>query len=328
MYYRALSRDYRIRLARLCNPNVTTGMVGFGQAAVEFQNRCMKRGVPKIALQRIISVEATRSLGAGSASARINAAQQLMQTLYPITNDEIARNNMKQDYVASLCGYTKVERYAPSLTSQKVPNSEDSTATLENDALMNGGEALAVADNDHVKHLGIHLGKCGQLLNAIQQGQADPAMVMRAWDAFGPHVAAHLHYLQRDPTRKADFDFFNQQFSSMSSMADKLRQHLEEMAQAQAQESEDEAGLAAGDEIGLRQAEIQQDGEIRREKIAGDLQLKAEKNRAGMELARAKAAESANLKRQVAAENVRLKEKQIEEDKKNLPYKRNGKKSE
>lgn len=283
MYYRGLDSLYTEMSRRACNPNYTTMMAG-GDRAVEFQRRCLRDGVPKAALAKIVTVKAVRALGAGSAMQRIIVARELMQNIYPGA-DEVSRHNIKRDYVAALTNSRAADRYVPPQDEAMAPDNDDSIAVLENDALMSGGEALVNTKQNHFKHAMRHLQKAAELLQQLQQG-ADPAAVLRAWEALGPHIASHLAYLQQDPTRKMQFAALEQQFTQLSKFADKLNQHLQEKAAADA---ETQAAQTAGapppvgpygiPELDIEWQKMKGTLEIKYQKMQGDLALKAAKQR-------------------------------------------------
>lgn len=302
--YRGLSKWYREMVRRLCNLNITTTHPG-GTEAVLFQQRCMARGVPRAAFSHIAAVDAKRSMGAGSASNRILVAQQLMQFVYPAAGP-VEKNNIMRDFVAAVAGQKAVNRYVPQVSSASVPSNDDSIATLENDAMERGGEATVSPYQDHARHAARHLGRCAQLLQALQAGQADPQAVLAAWNAMGPHIALHIGMLEQDPSRKADYDSLRGQFEQLSRFSDKLAQHLEEQAQSAANAealapsdpAEQQQSLEADPEFRLKLQTMQAEYALKQAKLAGELALKKKKLEHQMGLADQK--QAANIARQNA----------------------------
>lgn len=279
MYYKRMDRLYREQVRRACNPNYTTDMPG-GESAVAFQRRCLRDGVPKEALAKIVSVKAVRALGAGSAMQRILVARELMTTLLPGA-DEVSRFNLKRDYVSALANSRAADRYVPSINEAMAPDNDDSVAVLENDALIQGGEALVNTRQNHFKHAMRHAQKADQLLAALAKG-ADPQQVMNAWDALGPHIAAHLAYLGQDPTRKTQFVPLEQHFNRLSKLADKLAQHLQEQAQAAQEQAANQpqqppVGPYGIPELDLEWAKMKGQLDIKAQKAQADIALKAQK---------------------------------------------------
>lgn len=293
LYYRNLDGLYTEMLRRACNPNYTTLQPG-GERAVEFQRRCFRDGVPKEALAKIVSVKATRAMGAGSAAQRIVIARELMQTVYAGA-DEVSRHNMQRDYVAALAGPNRADRYVPSINAGVVNDEDDSVAVLENSSLTMGGQALVVSKQNHFKHSMRHIGKAGEALQSLQQG-ADPAQVSMALDALGPHIAAHLAFLERDPTRKAQYEQLEQQFNQVSKYADALRQRLEEQAAAAQKEAENApagpppVGPFGIPELDLEYVKTMGSLEIKKQQMQGKLALQAEQQQGKAALNDAKTA--------------------------------------
>lgn len=271
MEYRSLHKLYREQLRRLCNPDITTAHRG-GIEAVAFQNRCFRRGVPKAALAHIIEVIATRSLGAGSASHRIQLTQALLQMVYPIVGPQ-EQNNILKDFVTALAGQNAAPRYVPNLDSDSIPTDDDSVAALENESLMRGGEAVVAANQNHVRHAARHLQKAFSLLEALNRG-AEPAGVLQAWEAIGPHASLHIAYLAKDPTQKQEFEALKAKLTELSKLTDQLRQNLEE--QAQAAETQQALAMAAGEDAGAEGNFGDPQVDLMYQKLRGELALKAQ----------------------------------------------------
>lgn len=271
MEYRSLGKMYREQLRRLSNPNVTTAHRG-GKEAVAFQERCYRRGVPKAAFAHVVEVVATRSIGAGSATQRIQVAQALLQLIYPMTGPQ-EQNNILRDYVAALAGQNAPDRYVPRIDSNSIPTDDDSVAVLENDVLVRGGDALVAANQNHVRHGARHLAKDMELIQGLMQGQGDAEMVLGAIDRIGPHTAQHLAYLAKDPTQKTEFEALRGKLTEVSKIADKLRQNIE--AQAEKQATEEALMLAEGGGAQPNGNGLDPAMELEGARVMGELQLKA-----------------------------------------------------
>lgn len=305
MEYRALSKMYREQLRRLSDPNVTTAHRG-GKEAVAFQERCFRRGVPKAAFSHIIDVTATRSLGAGSASHRLQVTTALMNTVYPIVGPQ-EQNNIIRDFVAAMAGQNAVNRYVPAMDAHSIPTDDDSVAVLENDALINGGEALVAPNQNHVRHASRHLQKAFSFVPALQAGQVDPQSVLAAWEAIGPHASLHTAYIAKDQTQKNEFLALKAKLTELSQLTDKLRQHLEQ--QAQAAETEAQLAQVAGQDgqqaLGSGDPEL----DLAYEKLRGEMTLKFEDLKQKMQLRGDQARHAMRLKedKQNTARNVQEK---------------------
>lgn len=310
MEYRALGKMYREQLRRLCNPDITTAHRG-GKEAVAFQERCFKRGVPKAALAHILEVTATRSLGAGSASQRIQVTTALLNTVYPITGPQ-QKNNILKDYVAALVGQNGPGRYVQDIGTDSVPTDDDSVAVLENDALIRGGEALVSANQNHARHAARHLQKAFELGQAAQQGQMDPQALLMAWENIGPHVANHFGFIANDPTQKREAEGVKLRLDELSKMTDKLRQHLEEQAAAQQDEAMVNDALTGGQPQGGSESMDPQMMEYQRQ--MAELQMKMKAQEEAAKLKREQAEHGMQLKDKTTDATIRLKE-QAQRDK-------------
>lgn len=301
MEYRSLGKMYREQVRRACNPNITTAHRG-GKEAVKFQEACFRRGVPKAALAHIVEVVATRSLGAGSASNRIQVTQALLNMVYPMVGPQ-EQNNILSDFVSALAGQNAAARYVPKIDSNSIPTDDDSMATLENESLMRGGEATVAPNQNHVRHASRHLQRAFSLVEAAQQGMP-PEQVLQAWENIGPHVSMHAAYIAKDVTQKKEFEAIKQKLTELSSMTDKLRQNLQEQQEAQEAEAamqEATGELEGGPAGGAPDPMI----ELQGQKMNGELQLKAQKQ-----------AEDGALKRQTAQHKMTLAERKMAEDQK------------
>jgi hypothetical protein len=241
MEYRQLGKLYGEQLRRASDPNLTTAHGG-GKEAIAFQERCFKRGVPKAALAHVIEVRANHAMGAGSASQRIMVAETLLTKVLPLVGPQ-QKNNILNDYVAAYAGQNAPYRYVGEMGSDALPTDDDSVAVLENDALARGGEALVSPNQNHARHAGRHLQKAFSFVPALQQRQVPPEAVLMAWENIGPHVANHFGFIAQDPTQKKEAQAIKLKLDELSKMTDKLRQNLEEQAQAQ---EDEQALLMAG----------------------------------------------------------------------------------
>lgn len=221
--------------------------------AREFRDRCMARGVPPQAFKAISEVKAVCAYGKGSASARINNYMMLYQS--PAYQNASSDRQIAVDrgFVASMFGEDGVQQYCRSINDNDQVDTDMSFATVENDALAAGGEALAAPRQDQIKHLTIHFDKVNQLLDAWNQGQMEPQAVYQAIVPFGVHTKQHLNYLQTNPLKKKEFQSFYNQWQQLSRMANKLRSDIESAAQQQPPQQQVSEKL----QIGLANVEAQ-----------------------------------------------------------------------
>lgn len=224
LYDRNRSRFFDTILKMVCKPQ--TGNSKAAQLGRAFMERLKRMQVPMEALKHIEEVTAVKSIGAGSAAAQLQAQLMLMQYIYGQTTDD-RKINIEQDLTASLVGYNKVDRYARSQDDNNSVTADESFATVETDALVQGGDAKVGERQDHVKHLQIHLGKAEQINQAYLDGQYDPQQAFNAIIALGNHSSDHLKVLESLPSRKAEFKFLYHKWQALSNDAVRIQNELE-----------------------------------------------------------------------------------------------------
>lgn len=238
--------------------------------AKEFREKCRKDGVPDAALDHIAEIREVTSTGAGSASARIQALMTIMQYVYPDTTED-RKVNIIHDLCSALVTSSKVDRYARNLDDNEMPDSDDSFAMLENDALTNGGDAVAASRQNHVKHATSHLQKASEIVQAVQRGQMDPAQALGAIQAIGRHTAQHLKMLEGNPLRKQEYQALMKELLALSSIADQLHNQVTD-AQNQPDPQEQ-----ASDKLKIGLANVHANAQIKHAKFLSDSSLKAQK---------------------------------------------------
>lgn len=273
-----------------CRKDAIIGNSWNARLARAFQSRNKRAGVPDEAYDHIDDVDEVLSTGAGSAAARIDAMLGILKYIYPTTTEE-RKINIERDYVAAITSGKKVDRYARSHDDGDLPNSDASLAVQENNGMMDGGDALATTNQDHVMHLQQHLPKANEVAQGVMQGQMDPAQGLKVLQKFGEHTGQHLKFLQSNPMRKAQFDAFYKEWIALSQIADKLSSQVQQAQQAQGQPSPEEkvdsqreiglAKVASGEKVGM--AKIASQARVDLSKIAlqsrikgAELKLKAQ----------------------------------------------------
>jgi hypothetical protein len=101
---------YAEKYRRATNPKLTKDVRG-GTEALEFVERCKRRGIPAYAIRCTDSVKSTRVVGQGSQYLRQQALQFLLGMVQMLP--ESGRQSLIRDVIASRAGQAKVERYAP-----------------------------------------------------------------------------------------------------------------------------------------------------------------------------------------------------------------------
>lgn len=273
-----LERMFRVAV----RPEAAIGNSYSAQLAREFQLRCFKAGVPPEALRNVYEVNEVLSTGAGSAAARLQALDYIFKVIYPTTSEQ-KKVMIERDIVATVVSGTKVDRYARSLTDTQIPDSDMSIATLENNAMMLGGDALATSEQNQVEHMETHMPKANEVVQTVMQG-GDPRQGLVVMQKFGVHLAQHLQFMSQNPMQKQKFEAFKKEFLAFSQIADKLSQQvkanqaaIEARGTPQQQVSESlQLGLAkvqANERIG--QAKVASNARVNLSKAVMDARIKA-----------------------------------------------------
>jgi len=240
-YYTSYDRLHQQIYRRASSPKVSIHTPG-GKEALDFQKRCLDRGVPKEALTQIDSVHAMRSIGAGSAVNALMVTEAIMD--HAASLPEEGRQLVLRDRISRLAGGKFADRYMGEMNTKKLKTQDDSIAQLENDALRNGGECVITIEQSHIIHLESHIGDCEKHIQEFQDatnqaGQQDINGLQRLFvhlDAAGKHELEHLEQLKDDPIRKDDYQKLFKRWQQLGRIQDQVRQQLEEAMQAQQKE--------------------------------------------------------------------------------------------
>jgi hypothetical protein len=204
----------------------------------------------------------------------------------PILDDK-GKANVKEDYVASLVGQTKVDRYITPAEQADEITEQEAFATLENAALKAGAPVLVTSTQSHTRHSQVHLKAGVDAVNAVAQG-AELEEVVPFLEAVGQHIAQHMQRLQGDPTRGEETSLLMQQFEQFGNIVDELKNRLVQkqkgeaeqaakaQAEAQGQTPPDPKTVAAAEKMKL-------DLEFTRQKHAEELRQMQEKHAVSMQ---------------------------------------------
>jgi hypothetical protein len=265
---------------RASNPNLVEEDHG-GPEALRFQKNCLDRGVPAAALLNIDSVKATRSIGQGSSAARMQAMELISEYL-----PQLPENNRKRVInanIAAIAGQTGVETFG--IPEESRPEGSDlSIASLENNALQNGGQVLIDPDQSHETHMNVHLQFADTIIKGVKDKETDPISADRAIQSLIPHMLGHLKFMEEDPTLEEKYNNYNEQVSELMKLADQLNRmarDMQEQAQAaqqqQGQGQPDPKSMVAMNKIELDRAKFQNDAMIKQAKFQHQAQLQDKK---------------------------------------------------
>ena len=221
--------------------------------AEELRERSRKAGVPDFCLKSsaIGETREVTSSGSGSAAARLQGLMTLMNLVFPNTTQD-RKINILRDLTANAMGGAKVDRYAPSLTDADMPGTEDSFAAVESSELSMGGDAVVSSKQNDAIHATGHLAKAQQIMQAVQQGQMDPAQALAGLQKLLAHSGEHLSRLQGNPTRKAEFDQLSEQWDEIA----KFTQQLQNAVEAQQNQPDPEQQMSEEGQIAMRKVDL------------------------------------------------------------------------
>tara|TARA_R110000824_G_scaffold125134_6_gene284071 strand:- start:2463 stop:4703 length:2241 start_codon:yes stop_codon:yes gene_type:complete len=300
-YYAQLDELFAERYRRASSSKVTTDVPG-GAEALEFQNRCLERGVPMEALRGAKSVRAARTVGRGSPMERravMNSMLELSSML-----PEGGREKVIKDAIASMTGWHSLERYFPAPEKDVHAQEQQQEAAREN-ILFRHGTATPVSDLDnHAVHSQVHLEGAEQAMGAAMQGEVDPMEVMGFLSAALAHTEGHVALMQQDSSRREVAEEMAERLAMLSQAQQQLAKQLakqreQQQQQAEQQQAEQQAmeqdmaamqnGMDPKDQ--LAQMRAQREEERRDAKLQNDLERRTMKTHQDMALKDAKTAQ-------------------------------------
>lgn len=253
-YYTQLDSFFEERFNRASNANLT-GATRDEREALEFQRRCIERGVPKEALVKIDSVQATRTVGQGSQFAK----QQLLGNLLGLlsTLPEGGKLNLLKDYVAAQVGQQMVDRYIPVAATSAREQDQAALAVLEHSSLRQGNVAVVTDTQDHVVHLNVHLGAANSAAASLQQG-GNPQEIALFLQGILQHGEQHLARLATNPGNAEMVKQYQSQLGEVAQVVGELGKMIQQQMQGAAMQQRAAAIQAGTDPMtALKSAEIQ-----------------------------------------------------------------------
>ncbi len=233
-FYGQLDPAYAELVRRITNPNLSRTDES-SVAALDFQERCFRRGVPKAALLSRKSVRAFRSMGNGSAIMRQTTLASL--TPYSAMWPETGQANFHDDVISAYTNQSKVQRYNPKADRMGRPTDQNNLAMLENAAMKTGADVVWTPTQNNLIHSEVHLKASADGAASLQQG-ADPTHVLAFMEKVGPHIAQHLQAMSKDPSHQRQYKALSDEFKKLGQVADKLHGHVQKMMEEQQAQSE------------------------------------------------------------------------------------------
>ena len=210
----------------------------------DFYKRCEARGVPKEFVNSLDTArtKAVRAIGDGSRANRLASLREL--NAISGSFDEVGRANLTRDIVSTRVGSDMANRY---VVENEAPRQtiEDKMAIIENGHLAQGQQIPVLSSELHGTHLPIHLETFGQLIEALNTGQADPMQSMPVLQSMYQHVAEHTEFASGEPALEGLVGQAKQvlQYGEemINNTAKAMQKEERDAAQAQQQMTEEEA---------------------------------------------------------------------------------------
>ena len=313
-----------------------------------------ENGVPKEAWkwENIENLESNMLAGSGSPSYKLMAAQQTV-SLTGMTPINDGQANAIADAIAALNGRQNVNRYFQH-TKVEIPD-EQGIISMENigmtDPKGNPANFRVYPDQNHIEHFKGHIQDATvsmqEAQQALQSAGVNPQAPTRGQEASniseeavelikdiyaclmrfkGPHLVAHLGFIQKDPSKKQIAQQFGQQMQQLQHGVDELGSQLAQIEKANQQQQGSDQNMSP-EQVKLHalvaKESMQTDFLQKKENIK--LAAMAQKaklhetmamERASTDLAtkRAKAANDIQIHRAKASQNVQVMQDQHEQE--------------
>jgi len=246
------------------------------QAVKDFFDRCEKRGVEKEFIKKLDAAQtkAVRSIGSGSHANRLVSLRELQGISGQF--DDVGRRNLTRDIVSTRVGHDLADRYVPAEEDQR-QTVDTKIAYLENQQLQQGNPVPVVSSELHGQHLALHVPLLQQIIQAINEGQADPQQILPALQALYQHIGETAQYAAGDPALEAVVANAKQILQYAEEAINNTMKALEKIQRDQAQNTEEEGGQPQASEVDMKLQKAQVDMQITQQKAELDMAIKQKK---------------------------------------------------
>lgn len=267
-YYEQLDDFYEERYRRASNPNILEQNPG-AKLALEFQKRCIERGVPKIAMLKV-KVTATRAIGQGNPFMRQQTLGELIGTIGQSLPEQ-GKQRLISDFIAASAGYAFAKRYNPQPEGKSMFTDQEADAFLQVAAMKVGVPAVPTPTQNHAIYAEIFIQAGAQAAASLQQG-ANPMEVASFIELLGRGIAPHLQALANDPLHQQVYQAVANQFKKLSQFHDQLMEQIKTMQEQQAQQQQTTTQAMTDEQIAT--AKAQNDIQRRNAKAQQDMAIK------------------------------------------------------
>lgn len=213
--------------------------------AVAFKKRCLEGGMDeKFFHDAEISLKTGADPGAASIALQGQVAKELVSmSANPHVNERWAW----EKYIASQFGAAAVKR-ALNPVDALGDISAQRLALMENSDFGEGNQLPVDPKDNHAAHVPAHLKPVAVIVHNFESsGQIDPTAVVAIQNVL-PHLEEHFAYLKADITKKALYQQFFQEYSSLKNGAVSMMRQVERMDQASREPGFVPPGAAVGPE--------------------------------------------------------------------------------
>jgi hypothetical protein len=271
-YFEQADEFYKERFRRASNPNLVNANPG-GKEALEFQARCIHRGVAPVALRKIESVLATRTVGYGSADARMQSMMRMMARL-PMYS-ETGRQRILQDLTRMDAGEAGVKRYMPDLKTSSYEMDQEGEAAQWVGTMKTGVPFVPSPSQNPNIYGRVFLMAAAQSTQSLQQG-AKMEDVFNFLEQIGPAIKTQLDRMQGDHSREQELKAMDAQWRQLTAIHDnlaaQLKKRMAERIQQQKQLAQQSAQVDG--ELALKAKETQGKLTISQQKAINNQKLR------------------------------------------------------
>ena len=258
-------------------------------AVKDFYDRCEKRGIPEefIKTLDVSRTRAVRSIGSGSRADRFQSLRELQGIQGQF--DETGRRNLTRDIVSTRVGHDLADRYVPA-DVEKRPTVDVKIAFFENQQLQQGQNVPVIPNEMHGTHLETHVPALNELIQALNEGQADPMQVLPMLQAFYQHISDTAQLAAGDPALEGLVGQTKQVLQYAEEAINNTMKAVQKMQRDQMEQQgiEGEQADMMQQDAKLQEHEIKM--QIAQEKAELDMAIKQKKHEQEMAIRDAKAA--------------------------------------
>ena len=259
------------------------------KAVKDFYERCAKRGVPEqfIKTLDVDRTKAVRSIGSGSRADRVTSLRELQGISGQF--DEVGRRNLTRDIVATRVGHDLADRYVPA-DVEKRPTVDVKIAFFENQQLQEGQNVPVIPNEMHGTHLEVHVPVLNQMIQALNEGQAEPTQVLPMLQAFYQHISDTAQLAAGDPALEGLVSQTKQVLQYAEEAINNTMKAVQKMQREQMEQQGVEGPEAEMMQQDSKLQEHQVKMQIATEKAELDMAIKQKKHEQEMAIRDAKAA--------------------------------------